>query len=56
MVIWFFVYFKSLMLKGFKFFVVLMILCFELGIMVVVGFNGFGKFNVVDVLVWVMGE
>lgn len=29
---------------------------FEFGVICIVGLNGFGKFNVVDVFVWVMGE
>ncbi|MCU9518605.1 chromosome segregation protein SMC [Corynebacterium sp. ES2794-CONJ1] len=47
---------KSLTLKGFKSFASATTLKFEPGICAVVGPNGSGKSNVVDALVWVMGE
>ena len=47
---------KTLTLKGFKSFASSTTLHFEPGITCVVGPNGSGKSNVVDALVWVMGE
>ena len=47
---------KNLTLKGFKSFASSTTLHFEPGVTCVVGPNGSGKSNVVDALVWVMGE
>ena len=47
---------KSLTLRGFKSFASATTLKFEPGICAVVGPNGSGKSNVVDALIWVMGE
>ena len=47
---------KNLTLKGFKSFASATTLHFEPGVTCVVGPNGSGKSNVVDALVWVMGE
>jgi len=50
------VHLKTLTLKGFKSFASATTLHFEPGVTCVVGPNGSGKSNVVDALVWVMGE
>lgn len=50
------VHLKSLTLRGFKSFASATTLKFEPGICAVVGPNGSGKSNVVDALIWVMGE
>jgi chromosome segregation protein len=49
-------YLKELTLRGFKSFASATTLRFEPGITAVVGPNGSGKSNIVDALVWVMGE
>ena len=49
-------YLKELTLRGFKSFASATPLRFELGITAVVGPNGSGKSNIVDALIWVMGE
>lgn len=41
---------------GFKFFVELIIILFFGEMIVIVGFNGCGKLNVIDVVCWVLGE
>lgn len=50
------VHLKTLTLKGFKSFATPTTLHFEPGVTCIVGPNGSGKSNVVDALVWVMGE
>src|SRR5580704_383557 len=47
---------KRLELQGFKSFLDRTILTFEPGITGVVGPNGCGKSNIVDAILWVMGE
>src|SRR6476659_8691122 len=47
---------KRLELQGFKSFLDRTILTFEPGITGVVGPNGCGKSNIVDAIMWVMGE
>ncbi|MDQ4149188.1 MAG: AAA family ATPase, partial [Actinomycetota bacterium] len=47
---------KSLVMRGFKSFAERTPLSFQPGISVVVGPNGSGKSNVVDAIVWVLGE
>ena len=49
-------YLKELTLRGFKSFASVTTLRFEPGITAVVGPNGSGKSNIVDALIWVMGE
>ena len=49
-------YLKELTLRGFKSFASATTLRFEPGITAVVGPNGSGKSNIVDALIWVMGE
>ena len=49
-------YLKELTLRGFKSFASAATLRFEPGITAVVGPNGSGKSNIVDALIWVMGE
>lgn len=46
---------KFIKLVGFKLFVDLIIVLFLFNMMVVVGFNGCGKFNFLEVMCWVMG-
>lgn len=41
---------------GFKLFVEFIILYFNGGVVGIVGFNGFGKLNINDVIKWVLGE
>lgn len=47
---------KSIKLVGFKFFVDLIMVNFFSNMVVVVGLNGCGKLNIIDVVCWVMGE
>lgn len=47
---------KKIKLVGFKFFVDFILIFFSGDMIVVVGFNGCGKFNVIDVVCWVLGE
>ena len=49
-------YLKELTLRGFKSFASATTLRFEPGITAVVGPNGSGKSNIVDALIWVMGD
>ena len=49
-------YLKAITLRGFKSFADKEILKFEPGISVIIGPNGSGKSNIVDALLWVLGE
>lgn len=49
-------FFKWLDIVGFKLFVEKVLIDFVLGVMVVVGLNGSGKSNIMDVICWVFGE
>lgn len=48
--------FFMIKLFGFKLFVDLIILYLLINMIGVVGFNGCGKLNIIDVVCWVMGE
>lgn len=48
--------FKLIKFVGFKFFVDFIMVFFFDNLIFIVGLNGCGKFNVIDVVCWVMGE
>lgn len=47
---------KWLEMNGFKFFVDKVVIDFVFGMIVVVGLNGSGKSNIIEVICWVFGE
>lgn len=47
---------KKIKFVGFKLFVDLISILFFGDMIVIVGFNGCGKLNVIDVVCWVLGE
>lgn len=49
-------YLKTLRIKGFKSFAKPVTLNFSKGLSVIVGPNGTGKSNIVDAILWVLGE
>lgn len=51
-----FVYLKWIEIIGFKLFVDKIIIEFEDDVIVVVGLNGSGKSNIMEVVCWVLGE
>lgn len=49
-------YLKVVEINGFKFFGDKVYIDFNCGIILIVGLNGSGKLNILDVVLWVLGE
>lgn len=49
-------YLKWIEIVGFKLFVDKIVIDFENSVIVVVGLNGSGKSNIIEVICWVLGE